>query len=325
MDNSVTAVEGLTVRPLEDARFGATIAGVDPGRITPAQKQAILEASYRRSGLLCFEFDRLLTADELHELTAVFGKNEFAPGRINGIGKKATASERHLTVEQQVAALRADGIDPYITYLGNVDPKTLKLKPVNAKFFGEWEWHTDMSYIEVPPTFSILHARQIPSTGGDTGFASQVLAAKALPKALRERVHDLWIKHDSTYGSSGIIRPGMTPPESPIEALGQPHPVLRRIPGGDEEALFLGRRTNAYVLGLPLDESEALLDELWAFATQPEFQYRHKWQAGQVIVWDNRMLMHMRHPVDDSEIRFMWRTQTKGEAVVPAGRRPSRC
>ena len=76
-----------------------------------------------------------------------------------------------------------------MTYIGNVDPRTLELKPVNDKFFGEWEWHTDMSYIEVPPTFSLLHSRQVPANGGDTGFCSQVMAAAALPADLRARLH----------------------------------------------------------------------------------------------------------------------------------------
>ena len=307
----------LNVRPLDGARFGASIAGVEPRRITAAQEEIILAAYRARHGLLCFEFDRLLERDELHALTAVFGENEYAPGRINGIGKLAGPGEEDLTVEQQVAALKADGIDPYLAFIGNVDWRTGRVKPVDGKFFGEWEWHTDMSYIPVPPTFSLLHARQIPADGGDTGFCSQVMAAEALPRALRERALQHRIKHDSTYSSSGILRPGMTPPASPVEAIGQPHPILRKTAGGGE-ALYLGRRTNAHVVGLPSEQSEALLNELWAHATRPEFQYRHRWRIGQVAAWDNRMMLHMRHPVDPNEARFMWRTQTKGEAVVPA-------
>ena len=114
------------------------------------------------------------------------------------------------------------------------------------------------------------------------------------------------------------LRPGMEIPATPIDAIGTYHPILRRLPGTDHEALFLGRRTNGYVEDLPLDESEALLDALWAHATQEAFTYRHRWQLGEVVVWDNRLVMHCRYPVDPSETRFMWRTQTVGEAVVPA-------
>ena len=175
-----------------------------------------------------------------------------------------------------------------------------------------------MSYIEIPPTFSLLHAREIPDQGGDTGFCSQVMAAVELPDSLRERVTGIRVKHDSTYGSSGIPRPGMTPPASPIEAIGYPHPVLRKVPSTGDEAMFLGRRTNAYVMGMSLGDSEELLDDLWAHATQEAYCYHHRWKVGQVVVWDNRMMMHKRQPFDNTERRFMWRTQTKGEAVIPA-------
>ena len=110
----------------------------------------------------------------------------------------------------------------------------------------------------------------------------------------------------------------MTEPATPIEAIGTYHPILRRLPGTEHEALFLGRRTNGYVENLPLGESEALLDALWAHATREDFTYRHTWQLGEVVVWDNRLVMHCRYPVDPSETRFMWRTQTVGEAVVSA-------
>lgn len=314
----MTDMAGLTVRPLEGAQFGAEIAGLKPREITDAQRAAIWDVYRERHGLICFAFDHLIEEDELHAITSVFGENELAPGRINGLGKMTPKGEEHLSVEEQIARLRADGVDPYMAYIGNLDPTTLARKERDVKFFGEWEWHSDMSYIPVPPTFSLLHARVIPEEGGDTGFCSQVMAAKALPQALRARVANRTAKHDSTYGSSGELRPGMSPPASPIEALGHAHPILRKVPTTGEEAIFLGRRTNGYIPGLPLAESEALLDELWAHATQPEFCYRHKWQVGQVVVWDNRMLLHMRYPVDESLNRFMWRTQTKGEAVIPA-------
>ena len=315
-DASIAGSSSIKVLPLEGARFGAEITGLDPSRISEQDKSLIWDTYKDRHGLICFTFDRLLEADELHALTSVFGENEYAPGIINGLGKKTPEGEEHLTVGEQVDRLRAEGRDPFMTYIGNLNPKTLDEKPVDKKFFGEWEWHTDMSYIEVPPTFSLLHARVIPEDGGDTGFCSQVMAAQELPPALREKALKHKIKHDSTYGSSGIPRPGMTAPASPIEAIGYPHPILRKVPSTGDEAIFLGRRTNGYIMGLPLEESESLLNEIWAHATQEQFCYYHKWKVGQVVVWDNRMMMHMRKPFDESKARFMWRTQTKGEAVV---------
>ena len=308
-----------TIHALENARFGARITGVDPGTIDAAQADRLRLASVEHHGTLVFDFGRLLDADELNALTAVFGRNEFAPGMIVGYGKGKIEGEAERSVDEQVSDLRAKGVDPYILFLGNVDPRTGERREANEKFFGEWEWHTDMSYIPVPPTFTLLHSREIPAVGGDTGFCSQVLAARSLPAELRSRVEGRRIKHDSTYSSNGMLRPGMAEPATPIDAIGSYHPILRQLPGTGHEALFLGRRTNAYVEDLPLDESEALLDALWAHATQDEFTYRHRWSVGEVVVWDNRVVMHCRHPVDPADTRFMWRTQTIGEAVVAGG------
>ena len=308
----------VEVRALPGARFGSEIVGLEPGAISPRQREEIREAHRRGRGLICFSFDRLLEADELHALTAVFGENEFAPGKIYGIGRRAPEGQENVPVAQQVAALRARGDDPYMAYIGNLNPQSLETRPVDDKFYGEWEWHSDMSYLAVPPTFSLLHARRIPTEGGDTGFCSQVMAAQQLPELLRQRIGGLKIKHDSTYSSNGQLRPGMTAPASPIEAIGHAHPIIRRIPGTELQALFLGRRTNAYVVGLPLAESEQLLDQFWAHATQPPFCYRHHWRVGQVVVWDNRMLLHKRYPMANTDVRFMWRTQTRGEAVLAA-------
>lgn len=314
----MSSTSQLKVQPLTDAQFGAEILNLDPGNITDADTSFIWDTYSERHGLICFSFDELISEQDLHNITSVFGENEYAPGLINGLGKATPEGEEDLSVEEQVERLRATGRDPFMAYIGNLNPESLERTSRQKKFFGEWEWHTDMSYIEIPPTFSLLHARVVPDEGGDTGFCSQVMAAKALSPQKRNEVLDLKVKHDSTYGSSGLFRPGMTAPASPIEAVGYPHPVLRTVPTTGEDALFLGRRTNGYIIDKPLDESEALLDELWAHATQPQFCYHHKWKVGQVVAWDNRMMLHMRTPFDESKARFMWRTQTKGEAVVPA-------
>lgn len=86
--------------------------------------------------------------------------------------------------------------------------------------------------------------------------------------------------------------------------------------------LYLGRRRNAYVVGLPLKESEALLDELWSFATLPEHAYAHRWRVGDLLMWDNRSTMHRRDPFEAESRRVMHRTQIKGSA--PPARSPAR-
>lgn len=306
----------FTIEKLADARFGARITDLDPRTIDEAVASQLRQASINHHGTVVFDFGRLLDVDELHALTAAFGKSEFAPGYITGYGKGRIKGEPERTVAEQVARLEAKGVDPYLTFLGNADPTTGAKREVEAAFFGEWEWHTDMSYIPEPPTFSLLHSREIPTGGGDTGFCSQVLAASTLSEDLREQIQGRRIKHDSTYSSNGAMRPGMSAPTTPKEAIGSYHPILRKLPGTEQEALFLGRRTNAYVENLPLDEGEALLDALWKHATREEFAFRHQWSVGEVVVWDNRAVMHCRYPVDPNDVRFMWRTQTKGEPVI---------
>ena len=128
---------GLTIRPLEGARFGAEILGLTPREMTEAQRNVIWDVYRERHGLMCFSFGRLLESGELHALTAVFGENEFGPGRINGVGKKAEPGEEILSVEEQVAALKAKVIDPFLATIGNLEPDTLERKPVAKTFFGE--------------------------------------------------------------------------------------------------------------------------------------------------------------------------------------------
>ncbi len=176
------------------------------------------------------------------------------------IGSRLYLFRRHvLRGRKQLVGNMRRRLDPFIVCLGKLEDDTLKRKHTEKSTFGEWEWHTDMSYIKVPPTFSLLHSRIIPKEGGDMSFCSQVMAAKALPVDLRERVRKLSAKNDLAYGSSGKICPGMTPPASPVEALCQVHPILRKVPTTGGEAIYLG---NGYIIGLPLKESEALLDEL---------------------------------------------------------------
>ena len=163
-------MSNLNVAPLAGAAFGAEIVGLDPAKITDHQVATIREVERTAHGLLCFSFGRLLSAEELHTLTAVFGESEFAPGLINGLGKGAEAGEENLSLEEQVARLRANGEDPYLSMFGNVDPATLERATTYPEFFGEWEWHTDMSYIEVPPTYSLLHARAVPDRRRRHGF-----------------------------------------------------------------------------------------------------------------------------------------------------------
>ena len=132
-------------------------------------------------------------------------------------------------------------------------------------------WHTDMSYVDEPPSASALYSLEVPPSGGDTGFCNMYLAYETLPAELRRQVEGRRCRHDASRNSAGELRRGFVDAPDPTQTVGAEHPIVRTHPVTGKKALFLGRRRNAYIVGLPLEESEALLDALWAHCTKPEF------------------------------------------------------
>jgi len=187
-------------------------------------------------------------------------------------------------------------------------------EPIGSLGNGEAVWHTDMSYIEQPPQASALYALEVPPTGGNTSFVSMYAVYDALPDALKARIAGLRVKHDGTYNSGGFVRQGVVPSDDPREAPGALHPLVYTHPETGRPALYLGRRRNAYVEGLELAESEALLDELWAHVEASPATWTNVWRPGDLVLWDNRCTMHRRDPFDAGERRVMHRTQIKGES-----------
>jgi taurine dioxygenase len=184
--------------------------------------------------------------------------------------------------------------------------------PIGALGDGEAAWHTDMSYVAQPPDASMLYSLEIPPRGGDTWFSSMKAALKSMPRPLVERIRRLDIKHDGTYDSGGFVRKGLAPSTDPRSSVGTAHPIVVEHPESGEPALYLGRRRNAYVMGLEIDESERLLDEIWSYVEASI--YKHRWALGDVVLWDNRTTMHRRDAFDPSARRIMHRTQIKGSA-----------
>jgi len=174
-------------------------------------------------------------------------------------------------------------------------------------------WHTDMSYAVEPPDASMQYSLEIPKEGGDTCFCSMKSAFAAMPPALRERIRGLDIKHDGTYDSGGYVRKGLTASDDPRTSVGTPHPAVIEHPVSGDVGLYLGRRRNAYIMGLELAESERLLDEIWSYAETAI--YRHRWALGDLVLWDNRTTMHRRDAFDPKARRVMHRTQIKGSGA----------
>lgn len=201
---------------------------------------------------------------------------------------------------------------PLMTVVSNV---TENGKPVGDHGDGELNWHTDQGFVDRPSGYTFLIAREVPPRGGNTSFANMYNAYDKLPESLKHKIARLKIKHQESHTAQGVPRPGYRDirTSDPRELPGPQHPVVRTHPYTQRKALYLGRRFGAYIPGLPLAESEALLDELWACAGRPEDVWTQEWQVGDLIIWDNRCTMHRREAFTGQGRRRMHRLTTLGE------------
>ena len=157
-------------------------------------------------------------------------------------------------------------------------------------------WHADMTWLPAPPVITGLHARQLPKAGGDTAFANQHLAYETLDEELRSRLADIEAFHTGKGFGTEI--------EDSI------HPLVRIHEETGRKALFVNTNYTRHIVGLPDDESERLLFRLFGHATRLEFTYRHRWQRDDLVLWDNRSVMH--YAVGDyDEPRVMHRIVVK--------------
>ena len=280
-------------QPLGATSFGATMPGIDLRAITGADFSAIHRAWIDHQ-VLVFPAQALTDAD-LAAFSRRFGDLDHAPVQENG---------------QRIA-----GGMPEIYVVSNVIENGVAIGSLGA---GEAVWHTDMSYLPSPPKASMLFALEIPPSGGDTWFCDMYAAFDSLPPDLRQRALGLRVKHDGTYNSGGYLRQGVTATEDPRQAPGTLHPLVCTHPESGRRMLYLGRRRMAWIDGLSLPESEALLDEIWAHATQANLSFAHHWQVGDLVLWDNRCTMHRRDPFEATSRRVMHRTQIKGAAPPAA-------
>ena len=270
------------------AALGAEIAGVDLRSVSDGDFDRIHRA-WIENLVLLFR-GQALSDDELIAFSRRFGALDWAP-------------------VQETGRRFVDG-HPEIYVVSNVIENG---KPIGSLGAGEAVWHTDMSYISDPPKASMLYAIEVPPEGGDTGFVNMYSAYGSLPPELKRRIEGLQLKHDGTYNSGGYVRQGVAAVDDPVNSVGAVHPLVCTHPESGRQALYLGRRRNAYIAGLPLAESEAQLDELWSFASSDELTWYNQWRVGDLVLWDNRCTMHRRDAFDSNARRIMHRTQIKGE------------
>lgn len=275
----------MEIAPL-DATLGAVVTGVALADLTDEAWRAV-EDAFHQHALLVF------------------------PGQ-------------HLDADQQVGFAKRFG-DIEVLFPGyeaipisTVDGEGQVLEPDNPIMQivrGNQGWHTDSTYMPTSAKASVLSAQVVPPSGGDTEWVDMRAAYEALDAATRARIADLAAYHSIAYsqakaGFTTKLGYGMEEPAQ-LRPLVKVHPVTGR------PALFIGRHAHA-IPGLDEAESEALLDDLLAFACRPPRTYRHRWTPGDVVVWDNRCLLHRAGEWDLAEARVMRHTRIAGDPVTEA-------
>jgi len=281
----------ISIRNL-DAPLGAKVSGIDVSKaLTPNDVDAIKGAWQSR--LVVVFHGQNLSDPQLLAFSKYFG--ELDPPGPNPYGEPFNKEF------------------PEINVISNVVENG---KPIGNLGDGEAVWHADMTYIDVPPKAGILHALEVPPNGGNTYFADMFTACETLPAELKKAVEGKIAVHDASRNSAGLLRKGYKEVTDVRETVGARHPLVRADLQTGRKALFLGRRPSSYVIGLEVAESEALLDALWAHATQPRFAMCHEWRVGDLLMWNNLSVLHRRDSFDPNSRRVMHRTQIKGEERI---------
>ena len=280
--------------PFAGASFGADIVDVDLSSLGDAEFPAIYAAWLDRA-VLRIRGQRL-DDDTLMDFSRRFGPLEYAPyGRIT---------------KEELAKFA----NPYLATISNI---VVDGRPIGGLGAAEAAWHTDMSYIEHPPTASILYAVEVPEEGGATHFCNMIGALQSLPPKLARRARGSRLKHDSAHDSIGMLRRGHHDVDDPRDAPGAYHPMVLRHPETGIDALYLGRRQDASVEGLARAESEAFLDAVWRYVALEGDNWTQEWEVGDVVVWDNRSVMHRRAAFDPAARRLMRRAQVRADTTMP--------
>jgi taurine dioxygenase len=272
----------IAITPLSPA-LGAEVSGVNPQNVSVAEAAALLEA-WLQYHVLVLRGGPLLSDDELVAFGACFGPIEKARKR------SPLASRPEIMV---ISNIRENG------------------ETVGALPDGELSWHYDRMHQKIPNKAGVLHAIEIPSQHGETRFANMCLAYETLPAHTKERITGLAALNTYEYGRTQSDHKQLS--EHTPAAV---HPVVRRLPETGQEALYVCRLMTDRIIDLPDDDSRQLLTELYDHAEQRRFAYEHVWQRGDVLIWDNRCVIHARNDFDSSERRLLKRV-TVGDDTGP--------
>ncbi len=274
---------------LFDAPLGAQVLGLDLSRELPAA-----------------DFQRIHRAHLDHHLL-IFRDQRITPQQQIDFSRRFGPLQIHVLRNFQLAD------HPEVLVISNIIENG---QPTGLGDAGHF-WHSDLSYKETPSLGSMLHAQELPAEGGDTLFANMHLAWDTLPAVLRNAVRGLRAEHSYLAQYEELrrrspFRPALTPAQI-AEVKPVVHPVLRIHPETGRKALFVSEHFTTAIVGLPQDESRALLAELFAHSVRPEHVYRHRWQPHDLVFWDNRSLMHLAGGTPEHLRRKLYRTTIEGD------------
>jgi alpha-ketoglutarate-dependent taurine dioxygenase len=280
---------GVSFRPLTDA-IGAEIQGVDLA--APIDGET---------------FDRIHGV-WLERTILLFRRQQMSPDQQIAFTRRLGTLEMHTLPQYTLAD------HPEIFVVSNVMEEG---RPIGAPKSGR-HWHSDSQYLPRPSAGSLLYAREVPLEGGDTLFTNMFAAYEALPEETKKQIAGLRVLHSrvKAYPLSYPDRAPMTEEEK-ARVPDVIHPLVRTHPETGRKALFVGGNVAWEIVGMPLEEGQALIRELRDFATQERFVYRHHWEVGDAILWDNRSTMHCATAFDEERYRrVMHRTTVEGDEPI---------
>ena len=289
----------MDVQPLHPL-FVGEVLGVDITRPLGRDEVAAIEAGMDRYAVLVFR-DQKLTDEQQLDFSRNFGELEFTRG--TGISKPGE--------------LRLDPAFADVSNLGTDNKPLARDNRRRLYSLGNRMWHSDSSFKAIPATYSLLSGRIVSDKGGETEFADMRAAYDALDAATKAQIEDLVCEHSLLY-SREQLGFDLTPEERatmrPVrQRLVRTHPVTGR------KSLYLGSHIGT-IIGWPMPEARAFIRDLTEHATQPQFVYAHKWRPWDLVMWDNRQMMHRVRRYDESRPRDMRRTTVAGtEPLVAQG------
>ena len=290
----------LTTKPLHRL-FGAEIVGIDVKRVDDATFAEIV-AAFEEYSVLLFR------------------------GQSLGDDEQIAFSRRFGPLETTIRSIATQECTPnHIANLSNVDadgrliPAGDKRNVYNA---GNQMWHSDSSFKKVPAHASLLSAREIPPVGGETQFASMRVGYSRLPEDLRRFLDGKEAIHSFVY-SRGLVDDGLMPPDHAAQVPPVRQALVRANPVSGRKAFYVGSHA-CEIVGMPTAAARALLRELREAATRPELVYTHRWRVGDLVMWDNRCMLHRGRPWDESKYRrVMHRTTVAGEGPTAPDEGPA--